>query len=99
MNANIRRAAMSITAAAALTLVGGGSALADEASFEQDRSFEGASAGPNGPTAGDYENNYDGQTSTTDGDEDGETMTTVASSNSSKWATSAEERVPVTSTG
>jgi hypothetical protein len=51
VNTTIRRAAVSITAAGALALAGGGTAMADEASFEEDHSFESASAGPNGAFA------------------------------------------------
>jgi hypothetical protein len=55
VNANIRRAAVSATAAGALVLVGGGTAMADEASYEQNSSAETASAGPNGAHVSSYE--------------------------------------------
>jgi hypothetical protein len=55
VNTNIRRAAVSITAAGALALAGGGTAMADDASYEHDSSAETASAGPNGAYASSYE--------------------------------------------
>jgi hypothetical protein len=61
MNANIRRAAVSLTAAGALTLAGGGVAMADEASFEEQRSTESAYAGEGGAYVDSSESDTDAE--------------------------------------
>lgn len=61
MNANIRRAAVSLTAAGALTLAGGGVAMADEESFEEQRSTESAYAGEGGAYVDNSESDTDAE--------------------------------------
>lgn len=61
MNANIRRTAVSLTAAGALTLAGGGVAMADEASFEEQRSAESAYVGEGGAYVGSSESDTDAE--------------------------------------
>jgi ribosomal protein L12E/L44/L45/RPP1/RPP2 len=69
MNTNIRRGVISVVAAGALAVAGGGTALADEASYEEDRSFESASAGPNGPSAMSYEDDSESYAEADEADE------------------------------
>lgn len=61
MNENIRRAAVSLIAAGALTLAGGGVAMADEASFDEQRSTESAYAGEGGAYVENSESDTDAE--------------------------------------
>lgn len=70
MNTNIRRAVVATIAASALALVGGGTAVADESSFDRDRSGESVSASPIGPTIVESEDDNDGEFHDDDHDHD-----------------------------